>query len=424
VRARSCPAPALALALVLILAAPGLRATALGAPGGMATDVLDSFTKSPASRQDQNRSTRSTRSGQTGPVAPAQPKPPVVPGAPPQNAQDAAGPFPPRQTPPGQATTNPASGAPPRQQLLTLHLDGSDRQAVLVLPKAPPRKQGQPAPKLPLLVFLHGAGGSASQAMRQTGLAERAAAAGFLAVFPEGLGPADGEGSGQTWNAWNCCGYARDQHVDDVGFLSALITRLRGDYGADPRRIYLAGFSNGAMLASRFALERPGVAAALASVAGSLPCDAARPDGQLPVLVIHGSRDAVARFAPTPAHPATGRFCEDHPARAQVDFWVRGLGLGPKPQVRDSTASPVRVEDYGPARRGARGFVRFVIVKGGGHAWPGGARQRFRYCDMPVTGLDATGLVLDFFLRPPSLAPAPEKAKPAAPAKKKSRPVR
>ncbi len=406
---------AAALALPAVVPGPALCASGTGT---MAQDVFDSVTKSPASRQNAAKASAS----QTGPVAPTQPKAPVVPGAPAQGFGSSQ-PFLPQQgTQPRHIQTPPQPQASqPRQQLLTLNMDGVERRAILLAPKAAPKK-GRAAQKLPLIVFLHGAGGSASQAMRQTGLAERAASAGFLAVFPEGLGP---EG-GQTWNAWMCCGYARDQKIDDVGFLSALIARLRGDFGADPRRVYLAGFSNGAMLASRFVLERPGVAAALVSVAGYLPCDAERPSANLPVLVIHGSRDAVARFGPTEAHPATGRYCEDYPARAQVDFWVRGMGLSPKASVQESRKSPLRVEDYGPAKKGGRGSVRFVIVQGGGHAWPGGARERYRYCDLPTDGVDATGLVLDFCRRQPGSAPqaqdrAASPASPASPARKKPR---
>ncbi|MDR3640042.1 MAG: PHB depolymerase family esterase [Humidesulfovibrio sp.] len=407
-RRRLCGLAA-ALALCALLApVPALCAESAR---GMAQDLLDVLTKSPAKDKAANHS---GSTGQTGPVAPAQPRAPVVPGAPGQSggpAQDAAPSFAPRQDKAPRQQAQPGRASAPRfqdrGQVLTLRYDGLERRALLTLPKSAALKQGQAGPRLPLIVFLHGAGSSAAQAMRQTGLAERAAAAGFLAVFPEGLGP-EGE---QTWNAWMCCGYARDQRVDDVGFLSALIGRLCADYDADPKRVYLAGFSNGAMLASRFVLERPGVTAGLAVAAGYLPCDVERPADRLPVLIIHGARDQVARFAPTRAHPATGRFCEDSPARAQVDDWVRGMELSPKARVRDSRTSPLRVEDYASVQRGGRGFVRFVIVKNGGHAWPGGQCERYRYCDLPSASLDATGLVLDFFRKPPAVASAVAKVK-------------
>lgn len=281
--------------------------------------------------------------------------------------------------------------------------------------------------RLPLLIFLHGAGGSANQGMRQTNLTGLSDHAGFIAAFPEGLGP---EG-GQTWNAWGCCGYARDAKVDDVGYLAALIQRLKADLPVDQRRVYLVGFSNGGMLAHRFALERPGVAAAIAVVSGGMPCELpgepvrsnSRPNLRADarndvrgVLVIHGDQDRVARFGALEA--PTGNVCEDAPARVQVQHWVRRLGLNSEAQVQDSPASPARVEVYGPERQGGAGKpiaegqapnaragddrtpeVRFVVVKGGGHAWPGGARVTYRYCDMPAPAPDASLLVWDFLSR-------------------------
>lgn len=398
------------------LALAGLLACALAAPApaaeNMAQTLMDAVTKSPAARQ----SGAQAPAGRSGPMAPTPPVVPVTPGAPGPNLPDGEQQSlrqklqatQPRHIQPAPRASKMPAGGDARPLLLTVEHDGLERRALVRLPRLPAVKKGQTAPKAPALIFLHGAGGSASQAMRQTGLAELATRAGFLAVFPEGLGPANGDG--QTWNAWMCCGYARDQKIDDVGFLAALIGRLKSAHNADPRRIYLAGFSNGAMLASRFALERPGAAAAIAVVAGTLPCDAEAPSQALPVLLIHGGQDRVARFGPTDAHPRTGRFCEDYPARAQADFWVRTMGLAAKPQVRDGKKSRVRIEDYAPAKKGGRGSLRYVVVKGGGHAWPGGARERYRYCDLPTSEPDASAMLLEFFRRQGG-APAPSPAR-------------
>lgn len=296
-----------------------------------------------------------------------------------------------------------------------MHLTSSIGQPRAALVHVPPQAGGKGARKLPLVIFLHGAGGGAAQAMRQTNLTGLADRAGFLAVFPEGLGP---EG-GQTWNAWMCCGFARDTKVDDVGFLDALIARLKADGFSGPlidgRRIYLAGFSNGAMLASRFALERPGVAAAIAVVSGTLPCDLDPPAAALPVLIVHGDQDKMARYAPTAAHPATGRACEDYPARAQVDYWVRGMGLPAKPRVLEHTKTHSRMEIYEGGKKG-RAEVRYLVVHGGGHAWPGGAREVYKYCDMPPREPDVTALIWEFLSRH-SLGVAPQ----PAPGKSKQR---
>ena len=425
-------------------------------------EILDSLTHAPKQRQTPTgfpgtpakagqfpSSPGNAAPRQTGPTAPAQPKVPVVKalpsspvGSPVGSSQSTspryAAPLPgsafsdaPGQ-PANRQNTRPATQTGQRQaappvETLSLSHDGLERVALIVPPQA---RQQKSAARLPLVVFLHGAGGSARQAMQQTSLAALAVRAGFIAAFPEGLAAPQGqEYAGiQTWNAWSCCGYARDQKADDVGYLAALINRLKADYPVDPRRVFLAGFSNGAMLASRFALERPGVAAAIASVGGYLPCDAPAPQEPLPVLIIHGNHDRVARFGPPPGQPRTGRFCEDFPAKAQADFWVRGQNLKPKPQqVQDGQNRRTRVERYGPDKNAGRALVEFVIVKGGGHAWPGGEAVRYRYCDLPTPDPDATALVWDFFKRQ-ARAGTPEKtvkaSTPASPKTPAQKPVK
>jgi len=426
-------------------------------------DILDSLTRAPQQAPSQTplgfpgasgksgqfpSSSGKTTPRQTGPTSPAQPQVPVVkalPGSPVGSSlptaprYDAPLPGSAFSDAPGQPANRrnprPATQAGQRQrentqrvETLRLTHDDLERLAIVVLPQARSPKakagnKGQQAERLPLLIFLHGAGGSARQAMQQTGLARLAERERFIAVFPEGLAAPQGQDNAgiQTWNAWSCCGYARDQKADDVGYLAALIHRLKADFPVDPRRVFLAGFSNGAMLASRFALERPGVVAAIASVAGYLPCDAPAPQEPLPVLVIHGSQDRVARFGPPQGQPQTGRLCEDFPAKAQVDFWVRGLGLKTKPHyVQDAPKSRTRLERYGPDSKNPRALVEFVTVKGGGHAWPGSANVRYRYCDLPTPTPDATALLWDFLKRQARPGPA-DKAELPGKSKGKSR---
>lgn len=358
---------AFAAGLCLATVRPGLCAGA----GEMTRDVLDALGVRGVTAPS---TAKPAPSGPVAPTAPTAPVAPSVSGAPSSPGGGAA------------SFTSPA-GRAAAGRVLTLRHGGVSRRAIVIAPRG-----GKSGPA-PTLIFLHGAGESAEQGMRQTGMAVRAPAAGFLAVFPEGLG---GEQGDHTWNAWDCCGYARAHRVDDVGFLAALVDKLEKDGLADPHHIYLAGFSNGAVLASRFALERPGVARAIAAVSGDLPCDAPVPSVPLPVLLVNGARDQLSRLAPTRWHPATGRFCADRPAAHQAEVWARGMGLG-APRVTDAPTAPVRELAYGPRASGGRGLLRWYILKRGGHAWPGGASGRYPHCDAPSRDLDATGLILRFF---------------------------
>jgi poly(3-hydroxybutyrate) depolymerase len=92
------------------------------------------------------------------------------------------------------------------------------------------------------VVVLHGLATKLARTEEITGLTELGRDRGFDVVYPAGL-----RGS---WNAGWCCGWARENGVDDVDYLAGVIRglRLRGI-----RQVYLAGFSNGGMMAYRYA---------------------------------------------------------------------------------------------------------------------------------------------------------------------------
>jgi len=86
-----------------------------------------------------------------------------------------------------------------------------------------------------------------------TGFSDLAEREQFIAVYPDGTGPADV----RSWNAGACCSFALERGVDDVAFVDELLDRLIADYSVDPRRIYATGFLSGGMFAYTLAIERP-----------------------------------------------------------------------------------------------------------------------------------------------------------------------
>jgi polyhydroxybutyrate depolymerase len=153
-----------------------------------------------------------------------------------------------------------------------------------------------PAGPLAAVIVLHGGGGDPKNAERMSGMSELADREGFLAVYPAG----DGRVFKRrllTWNAGNCCGYALDEKIDDTAFLAAMIERLIKEGRADPKRIFMTGMSNGAMMTQRFACERADLVAAIAPVAGQLNVEKCAPSKPVSVLMIHGLKDEHAPYA-------------------------------------------------------------------------------------------------------------------------------
>ena len=73
---------------------------------------------------------------------------------------------------------------------------------------------------------------------------------------------------------WNWDAYYMDeafqQPPDDSGFLRQLITNLTAQYSVDPKQVYVAGFSSGAQMAHRVAVEISDLVAAVAIASGTI----------------------------------------------------------------------------------------------------------------------------------------------------------
>lgn len=154
----------------------------------------------------------------------------------------------------------------------------------------------------PLLVVLHGAFQTGERLDAVSGFSELGRVYGFDVLYPEGFGLA---GHLQHFNAGFCCGRARELGVDDAAFALEAVQATARRLGSDPDRIFLAGYSNGGMLAYVLAAEHPEVFAGLALVAatagaresGAVAWERApAPDAPLPVMALHGRNDRIVPF--------------------------------------------------------------------------------------------------------------------------------
>jgi polyhydroxybutyrate depolymerase len=162
---------------------------------------------------------------------------------------------------------------------------GGDRPVTVRVPASV--ELDRPAP---LLLLLHGYTSSGTDLADYWRIDEEAEAAGMLYAFPEGTRDAAGD---RFWNATDACCDFYDARPDDVGYLAGLISEI-GDHAAvDPKRVYVAGHSNGGFMSYRLACDRADLVAAIASLAGATFSDPAdcRPSEPVAVLQIHGTLD-------------------------------------------------------------------------------------------------------------------------------------
>ncbi len=227
----------------------------------------------------------------------------------------------------------------------------------------------------PLVIALHGAGEDAAMFAGETGFAAAADARGMVLVVPDGtaLGP-----HAMAWNAHFCCAARANDSVDDIGFLGTLIDHLAAVMPIDRKRVYATGMSNGGMLAYQLAASHPEWLAAVAPVSAAIGGTGRlgerymmeAPHGPVPVMIIHGARDPLVRFAGGwsepfrnfPPHWNTG--VDD-----AVVAW-RGIdGCLPRPDSSEPLAGKLRRSIYLNCRNDTSVIV--WEIEDGGHNWPG-----------------------------------------------------
>lgn len=285
----------------------------------------------------------------------------------------------------------------PGKHRMTLSVGGQERTFIFVTPKG-----FVPGKALPLVFFFHGAGGTAEQAVRTYGWAELAEAENFFVAFPQGL-PARPDGLASFLlnpNIW------RDQRagmktgaVNDVQFFEELLVKLEVTLPVDRKRIYVAGFSNGAGMTFTLGSRYSDRIAAIAPVSSQsfVKIEAlARP---LPVYYLTGTADPLIPFHGGMSVLPWGQSRSMPPVQDSVDTWVKLDGCPTEPAVV-SDADGVKVLRYGPGRGGSE--VIFTTVEGNGHHWPGTKEPLPKEVSGPALDpFEATSRIWEFFVRHP-----------------------
>lgn len=249
---------------------------------------------------------------------------------------------------------------PPGSQLLATDFAGRTRRYLLHVP----RRHDSTKP-VALVMVLHGATQSPQSAEQMSRMSELADKHDFIAVYPSGTSRHSGDRI-PTWNSGACCAYAMENKIDDVGFLSALIDRLIRENNVDPKRVFVTGISNGAMMSYRLACELSAKIAAISPVEGAqdIPC---HPNDRVSLLVFHGTADRLVPFngGSTPFQVGSKR--TDTPVLDTVSFWVKQDGCSPTPEHAETPE--VHTDFFSGCQNGSA--VSLYAIQGGRHMWPG-----------------------------------------------------
>jgi len=259
--------------------------------------------------------------------------------------------------------------------------------------------------QLPLVIALHGRGGNGESMILLTrkGFNKLADRDGFIVVYPDGID--------LNWNDGRTDQEANDrahrENIDDVGFISALIDTMISDYNIDPKRVYVTGMSNGAIMSYRLACELTLKITAIAPVDGNIPLmllPECAPSGYISVMAINNTQDPLLPYDGGDIYGSLritylGKVVS---VDESILFWVDWNKCSVNPVIieepdRDpNDGTKATSSHYLNGMDGTE--VILFSIEGGGHTWPGG----FQYLPVWIVGrtcrdFDACEVIWSFF---------------------------
>lgn len=231
-------------------------------------------------------------------------------------------------------TLPPEIPAPGDHSLAFLKPDGTKREYLLHAP--PDYASGK---RYPLVIALHGSGGTPQEMAKMTKLSELADTKGFVVVYPRSF--------------------------QDADTIAQFLDHVTPKWGIDPKRIHATGFSAGAATTYVIAEKLTARFGSVAPVSGSGAGDKVLP-APLSLLTFQGGRDRLAQsFASTNSSWAKAAGCKDEK--------VTTLTMGGGPTHR-----------YASSCNGGTEHIVYSVTQMG-HEWPA----------------EASALMWDFFVAHP-----------------------
>ena len=177
-------------------------------------------------------------------------------------------------------------------KMVTINVNGKSRTYLLYVPN-------NVQENAPLVLSLHGAGGTVSINTHDPNFHSVADKEGFIVAYPQGLPTTFPGLGGMQANGWTSEG----EENFDTDFLKAVVEDVAAKYTIDRQRLYCCGFSNGGMMTYTMANVCSNQFAAFAAISGypinefHLHHTSWRP---VPFLHIHGKNDDFVKYSLVP----------------------------------------------------------------------------------------------------------------------------
>ena len=262
----------------------------------------------------------------------------------------------------------------------TFQWQGQEREYYVYIPAS-----YNSSDRLPVMVFLHGFDGGIDSYNSSINFQQADDQFHWMIVLPQALS-AQFSLFGMSipvGNAWNSgivmtlmgTAFTPNSDVDDAGFLLALVDELGTSYNIDSDSLFFTGFSMGAFMTHRMAIEHADRINAVAAASGLIPvCFAeSTPSRHISVLHIHGTSDTfICPDGTANPIPGMGQMTLGLSVDSTISYW-RHVNQCDLDAV--TTDFPNTVNDgmtfalhtYGSSTDDTR--VALLSVEGGEHKW-------------------------------------------------------
>ena len=280
----------------------------------------------------------------------------------------------------------------------TMTIDGTERTFAAFVPEKRPA---------PLVLVLHGNTQQGVDMQTRASWPEVARREQFIAIYPDGLNRAWAD----LRSGAEVVGRRPPAGTDDVAFLMALVAKYIKDGTADPKRIYIAGVSNGGAMTMTLACKEPQTFAAAAVMIMSFTAtmaEACRPQQPIPMLLMNGTADTLIAYQ---GGRSTSQYALPNvwSTERTIGFWrkVNGCEAGNgatsnlPDKDREDSSTVTRIDSRCPPGKD----VVLFRVNDGGHRVPGkGSDAKMPRAADAILGpqnhdIDGPDVIWEFFKR-------------------------
>ena len=262
-----------------------------------------------------------------------------------------------------------------------------------------------PTTPVPLVIMLHGAGGSGQGALRDDNWITESEKGGFIVAGPDALPnkpnrPANLLINPTLWREGSGRGSLAGQDVDDVAFINALIDDVISKTAIDPDRIYVTGHSSGAGMAYTLGVQLSDRLAAVAPVSGHLwLSDPLTLQYPVSLILFDGSLDPLNPPDGGTVKMPWGGYQTKPPIHQSFDRWAKLLNC---PANTTTIYNQNGVTGIAYSRCDSGSEAQYYLINGMGHVWPSGVnRLPVRLVGPSSDAINASDVIWAFFQQHP-----------------------